>query len=51
MPLLVPLEETVGVGAAKLKICALCEVGVVEISPLLFALNEYALILSLAPVQ
>jgi hypothetical protein len=43
MPLLVPLAETTGEGAEKAKICALCEVGLVEISPLLLALKEYAL--------
>ena len=51
MPFVLTLAEMAGVGAEKANICALFEVGVVEIKPLLLALNEYALMESLAPVQ
>ncbi len=40
MPLVLPLAEMAGVGAENAKIWALCEVWVVEIKPLLLALNE-----------
>src|SRR5450755_3307626 len=49
MPLLLPLAETVGEGAEKLKALEVTEVGEVEISPLLLALNENAFRLSGPP--
>ncbi len=42
MPLVDPLAETEGTGPAKLKVVVLTDVGVVEINPELFALNENA---------
>src|SRR5450755_2686574 len=51
IPFVVPLAEIDGVGAAYAKDCALCDVGEVEIRPLLLALSEYALIGKPAPAQ
>ena len=51
IPFVVPLAEIEGGDPGKPKICALCEVGDVEIKPLPPALKEKALMRSLVPAQ